>query len=83
MGERIPLTIADTNPAAGTVTVIFQVVGGSTQKLNQKEQGDSIEDFVGPLGKPTEIAKAIVFAADDEAGFMNGQDLHIDGGALI
>ena len=53
LGERIPLTIADTNPATGTVTVIFQVVGGSTQKLNQKEQGEYIEDFVGPLGKPT------------------------------
>ncbi len=53
VGERIPLTIADTNKEEGTVTVIFQIVGGSTQKLNQKEQGDSIEDFVGPLGKPT------------------------------
>ncbi len=53
LGERIPLTIADTNREAGTVTVIFQIVGGSTQKLNQKEQGDFIEDLVGPLGKPT------------------------------
>ena len=35
------------------------------------------------MGKPSEIARAILFAADDEAGFMNGQDLHIDGGALI
>ena len=54
LGERIPLTIADTNKLDGTVTVIFQVVGGSTQKLNQKEQGEYIEDFVGPLGKPTQ-----------------------------
>ncbi len=53
LGERIPLTIADYNRSAGTVTVIFQIVGGSTQKLNQKEQGDCIEDLVGPLGKPT------------------------------
>ncbi len=53
LGERIPLTIADYNREAGTVTVIFQIVGGSTQKLNQKEQGDFIEDLVGPLGKPT------------------------------
>ncbi len=53
LGERIPLTIADYNRNEGTVTVIFQIVGGSTQKLNQKEQGDFIEDLVGPLGKPT------------------------------
>ena len=53
LGERIPLTIADYNREAGTVTVIFQIVGGSTQKLNGKEQGDFIEDLVGPLGKPT------------------------------
>ena len=38
---------------------------------------------MGRMGKPSEIAQAIVFAADDEAAFMNGQDLHIDGGALI
>ena len=53
LGERIPLTNADYNRNEGTVTVIFQIVGGSTQKLNQKEQGDFIEDLVGPLGKPT------------------------------
>jgi ferredoxin--NADP+ reductase len=53
LGERIPLTIADYNREAGTITVIFQIVGGSTQKLNEKEQGDFIEDLVGPLGKPT------------------------------
>ncbi len=53
-GERIPLTVADTNPADGTVTVIFQVVGASTLKLNEKNEGDFIPDFVGPLGKATE-----------------------------
>lgn len=54
-GERIPLTIADTNPEQNTVTIIFQVVGATTQKLNTLEVGDMIYDFVGPLGKPSEI----------------------------
>ena len=53
-GERIPLTVADTDPAAGTVTIIFQTVGATTDALARKEAGDSIEDFVGPLGKATE-----------------------------
>ena len=55
MGERIPLTIADSNKKAGTVTVIFQVVGGTTEKLNHVEKGGYIADFVGPLGRATEI----------------------------
>jgi len=54
-GERIPLTIADTDPETGSVTIIFQVVGASTFLLNQKEEGDYIADFVGPLGKPSEL----------------------------
>ena len=53
-GERIPLTIADFDRKRGTVTVIFQVVGATTEKLNQKKTGDSIADFAGPLGRPTE-----------------------------
>ena len=52
-GERIPLTIADTNPIAGTVTIIFQIVGASTMHLNYLNEGDAIHDFVGPLGTPT------------------------------
>lgn len=54
-GERIPLTVADYHPEQGTVTVIFQVVGGSTIKLNAKKQGEYIQDFVGPLGKATQV----------------------------
>jgi ferredoxin--NADP+ reductase len=50
-GERIPLTIADYNREEETVTIIYQVVGYSTRKLSQKQVGDSVEDFVGPLGK--------------------------------
>jgi len=54
-GERIPLTIAGYDREAGTVKIIFQIVGATTVKLNQKEVGDSLQDFVGPLGMPTEL----------------------------
>ena len=52
-GERIPLTIAGYDREKGTVTIIFQIVGGGTERLNHKNEGDYISDFVGPLGKPT------------------------------
>ncbi len=52
-GERIPLTVAGCNAEEGTVKIIFQVVGATTVRLNAKEQGDSISDFVGPLGEAT------------------------------
>jgi len=54
-GERIPLTIAGYDREKGTVRIIFQVVGGTTQALNKKSEGEYIPDFVGPLGKPTHI----------------------------
>ncbi len=54
-GERIPLTIADYDAANGTVTIIFQIVGGTTMLLSAKEVGEYIEDFVGPLGNPTKV----------------------------
>lgn len=54
--ERIPLTIADYDRTAGTVTIIFQIVGETTMELNAKEQGDMLCDFVGPLGKATSLA---------------------------
>lgn len=54
-GERVPLTIADTDPARGTVTIIFQIVGRSTMLLNQLNAGDYLLDFVGPLGIPTHL----------------------------
>ena len=53
-GERIPLTIAGYDRKRGTVRIIFQVVGATTYKLNQKNVGESIADFVGPLGTPTQ-----------------------------
>ena len=54
-GERIPLTVAGTNKEAGTVKIIFQIVGGTTELLNHKEEGDYIQDFVGPLGVATHL----------------------------
>ena len=53
--ERIPLTVADYDRAAGTVTVIFQKVGMSTQKLGALKMGDFVQDFVGPLGTPSHL----------------------------
>lgn len=54
-GERMPLTIADYDREAGTVTIIFQIVGATTKLLNAKNEGEFIEDFVGPLGVPTHV----------------------------
>ena len=54
-GERIPLTIAGYDREAGTVDIIFQIVGGTTMELNALNEGDFLPDFVGPLGKATEI----------------------------
>lgn len=54
-GERVPLTIADFNREEGSITIIFQIVGATTEKLNSLEEGDSILDFVGPLGNATEL----------------------------
>lgn len=52
-GERIPLTVADYDREKGTITIIFQIVGATTEKLNHLEEGDFIHDFVGPLGRAT------------------------------
>ena len=54
-GERIPLTISGTDRTRGTVCIIFQIVGATTRQLNTLEKGDSLADFAGPLGKPTEL----------------------------
>ena len=53
--ERIPLTVAGYDRAAGTVRIIFQVVGATTEALNHKNEGDYIQDFAGPLGQPTRL----------------------------
>lgn len=54
-GERIPLTIAGYNAEEGTVKIIFQIVGATTKRLDQKEEGEFVRDFAGPLGMPTEL----------------------------
>ena len=53
--ERIPLTIADYNREKGTITIIYQIVGGSTMELDRKKEGESLSDFVGPLGVPSQL----------------------------
>ena len=53
-GERIPLTVADYDAQKGTVTIIYQIVGATTKRLDQLQVGDSLADFVGPLGRPTQ-----------------------------
>jgi ferredoxin--NADP+ reductase len=56
-GERIPLTLADSDPEAGSITVIVQGIGKTTKLLNRLETGDAISDVVGPLGRPSEIER--------------------------
>ncbi len=72
VGERIPLTICDYDAEKGTVTIVFQPVGASTTRMAQLKAGDYFEDFVGPLGQPSELChedleelkkKKIVFVA--------------------
>lgn len=62
-GERIPLTIADYDETAGTVTIIFQEVGKTTMHLGTLNEGDSLQDFVGPLGKASHFDSSIKKAA--------------------
>ena len=52
-GERIPLTVAGCDKEKGTVKIIFQILGASTELLNHKNEGEFIQDFVGPLGRAT------------------------------
>ena len=54
-GERIPLTVADYDREKGTITIIFQIVGATTEKLNRLNEGEYIRDFVGPLGTPSHL----------------------------
>ena len=57
VGERIPLTICDYDREAGTITIVFQPIGASTEKFAKLQAGDAFEDFVGPLGCPSEFVK--------------------------
>jgi ferredoxin--NADP+ reductase len=56
-GERIPLTMADTDPQKGTITIIYQIVGKSTNLFKSLQVGDRFQDIIGPLGKPTHLEK--------------------------
>ena len=57
LGERIPLTIADFDKEKGTITIVFQVVGASTEKFSHLKVGDYFTDIVGPLGRPSELVE--------------------------
>ncbi len=73
-GERIPLTICDYNREEGTVTIVFQTVGGSTERMAHLKEGDAFQDFVGPLGNPSE------FVHEDIESLKNKKMLFVAGG---
>ena len=73
-GERIPLTICDYDREKGIVTIVFQIVGASTQKMASLKAGDSFRDFVGPLGRPSE------FVSEDLDTLKNKKMLFVAGG---
>ena len=87
-GERIPLTIADYDRAKGTVTIIFQKVGLTTELLDRLNEGDDILNFVGPLGRPTElegVKRVAVIGggvgcaiAYPQAKYLHGQGVQVD-----
>ena len=74
IGERIPLTICDYNREAGVVTIVFQIVGASTERMSALEEGDAFEDVVGPLGRPSE------FVHEDLEVLKNKKMLFVAGG---
>lgn len=73
-GERIPLTISDYDREKGIITIVFQIVGASTQQLSELKTGDCVSDFVGPLGKPSELI------TDDFETVKNKKILFVAGG---
>ncbi len=74
IGERIPLTICDYNRETGVVTIVFQIVGASTQRMSELKAGDAFEDVVGPLGRPSE------FVHEDLEVLKNKKMLFVAGG---
>ena len=73
-GERIPLTICDYNREEGTITIVFQVVGAATEMMKNLKAGDSFTDFVGPLGRPSELVE------EDLETLKNKKILFVAGG---
>lgn len=88
-GERIPLTIADFDREKGTITIIFQKVGLTTELLSGLEAGGSILDFVGPLGLPTELDEGVKRVAVIGGGvgcaiaYPQAKTLHQQGGIIV
>lgn len=74
MGERIPLTVCDFDPVKGTVTIVIQIIGASSRIICSLEQGDSLTDFVGPLGRPSD------FMEEDPASLKGRRYLFVAGG---
>lgn len=74
VGERIPLTICDYDREKGTVTIVFQIVGASTYKMASLKAGDAFQDFVGPLGRPSE------FVSEDLGAVRKRKYLFVAGG---
>lgn len=74
MGERIPLTVCDFDPVKGTVTIVIQIIGASSRIICALEQGDSLTDFVGPLGRPSD------FMEEDPATLKGRRYLFVAGG---
>ena len=74
VGERIPLTICDYDRVAGTITIVFQPIGASTEKFAKLQAEDAFEDFVGPLGCPSEFVK------EDLEALKNEKILFVAGG---
>lgn len=74
MGERIPLTVCDFDPVKGTVTIVIQIIGASSRIICSLEQGDSLTDFVGPLGRPSD------FMEEDPASMKGRRYLFVAGG---
>ena len=74
MGERIPLTVCDFDPEKGTVTIVIQIIGASSRIICALEQGDSLTDFVGPLGMPSD------FMEEDPESLKGRRYLFVAGG---
>ena len=76
-GERIPLTICDYDREAGIITIVFQVVGASTEKMSYMKEGDAFRDFTGPLGMPSELVN------EDISELRNKKILFVAGGVGV
>ena len=83
-GKNVPLTIAAYDREAGTVTIIFQIVGATTEKLNHKEQGEYIQDFVGleQVGDQGLFAVGAVIGTDDKVG-AGGLELLLEDNEIL